>query len=736
LFETIPEDNPDGGDFLDDEFLDDEDWEGFPEESPAETDDLDLEWLEEEDETGDEIPAPDASQLSSTEQQPPANTGSGDLSADIKPPHESPVHPVEHPDAKAFFERGLSRNEEKQREHVYQPLVSRYEKTEKIEAEEPAASLPAEPEPAELNGTERDSAMEEEERRAEQREEGKEEDTETQAITESSEAAEGEPDQEEQEGDAQETSACDSEGSSDRDVPEECAAELPDTMTEEEEEQEQELCTGDENAPVLAETESSETGMAGAQDNPPTEGNTESEQAQPEDLKAEAPEADGDMHPDNGEGKAPYQPLVSRYDGIKTEESAAPIPGEKPKEEAVPEKAGSDESSADESGEDIRLFEKESEDSYAHFGNTGKMRSVRTGFGTTTRIHLNQTEEMQRAEAAQQRAEEMLKEEQTAARKERKGRRARILRILRKLFSNVAFVLFLIAAVLIAIYYAFLLSDVIIIGNEKYSSEYILSLSGLREGRHMLMIDMDEAKEKIEDNPYLEVEQMTYIFPNRIRIVIKERKEVAGIVGVDYSVIIDDQGYVLSMAGGTDLSSLVRVTGVSMTGFQLGQKLGEGNDFSTATLVQIIEKLEEHDLIDKISAIDLTTPLAITMTARNGLNIHLGQSTDLDEKMDSLSKLIDAFVEKYISTGTLYLSAKGGTVYSPSDAAKRAAEATIQASIPAFPDVPDTGEDWVDDDGDGYDDNTGNPIATPVPTPPPATPAPTPIAGGSDDFSG
>jgi hypothetical protein len=118
------------------------------------------------------------------------------------------------------------------------------------------------------------------------------------------------------------------------------------------------------------------------------------------------------------------------------------------------------------------------------------------------------------------------------------------------------------------------------------------------------------------------------------------------------------------------------------------------------------------------------------------LNIHLGQSTDLDEKMDSLSKLIDAFVEKYISTGTLYLSAKGGTVYSPSDAAKRAAEATLQASIPVIPDVPDTGEDWVDDDGDGYDDNTGNPIATPVPTPPPATPAPTPIAGGSDDFSG
>ena len=104
--------------------------------------------------------------------------------------------------------------------------------------------------------------------------------------------------------------------------------------------------------------------------------------------------------------------------------------------------------------------------------------------------------------------------------------------------------------------------------------------------------------------------------------------------------------------------------------------------------------------------------------------------------MDSLSKLIDAFTEKYISTGTLYLSAKGGTVYSPSDAAKRAAEAAIQASIPDYSELTESVPEWTDEDEDGYDDNTGNPLTTPAPTPPPATPAPTPVAGGGDEFSG
>jgi cell division septal protein FtsQ len=69
----------------------------------------------------------------------------------------------------------------------------------------------------------------------------------------------------------------------------------------------------------------------------------------------------------------------------------------------------------------------------------------------------------------------------------------------------------------------------------------------------MLLVDLDEAKEKISENPYLQVESVTYIFPSRVRIIVSERKEVAGIIGLDSTVIIDKNGYVLSMTAGTDI---------------------------------------------------------------------------------------------------------------------------------------------------------------------------------------
>lgn len=400
------------------------------------------------------------------------------------------------------------------------------------------------------------------------------------------------------------------------------------------------------------------------------------------------------------------------------------------------EKVVSNVPGAAETKEPIRLFddgEDGDDQAGAHSFDTTRTRIFRTGTSATARISINATEESQRYEEAQKKARAREAQRQHEAYVERKNRKKKRMASAKKVFGNVAFVLFLVAAILVALYYGFLLSDIVVLGNETYSAEHIIELSGLQLGKHILACDLDAAQAGVEENPYLQVESITYIFPSRIRIIVTERKEAAGIIGLDYNVIIDKNGYVLSMSGGTDLSKLLQVTGVTMTGFQLGQRLGQGNDLTTATLVDIIAKLEEYALISSIKSIDMTTPLALTMTAQNGLKIQLGQATDLDAKMSSLYRLLPQFVSKNVTTGTLYLSAKGGTVYSPSDAAERALQGVTDAGA-------DTAQlpNENDLDGDGYDDVTGEAIVTPEPatvTPQPS--AVTPAPGGSgDDFSG
>lgn len=359
-----------------------------------------------------------------------------------------------------------------------------------------------------------------------------------------------------------------------------------------------------------------------------------------------------------------------------------------------------------------------------------RTRMFRTGSGTAARIQMNETETSRSIEEAKRRQREKEAARQHEQYVQRQKRRQRRQRAAKRMAVNIGFVAFLVVAALVALYYTFLLKDIVVSGNDTYSDEYIIGLTGLQYGRHMLFCDLDAAREGIEQDPYLQVDAVDYIFPARVRIQVTERKEVAGIIGLDYNVIIDHNGYVLSMGGGTDLSNLLQVSGVGMTGFQVGQRLGQTDDFGTATLVTMIKELETYQVIDDIASLDLTTPLAIVMYAKNGLKIHVGQPTDLDEKLVSLHALLPQFINANISTGTLYLSARGGTVYSPPNTG---------AVLPTDPDTVDPDNPITDPNAaPNPDDPT---VATPDPgsagqtTPTPSTPTPL-QPGGGDGFQG
>lgn len=395
----------------------------------------------------------------------------------------------------------------------------------------------------------------------------------------------------------------------------------------------------------------------------------------------------------------------------------APAPPQQEQAETVPHRDAAGAAQAD--APPIRLFDEEERPRRG-----SRTRMFRTGGSTAARINMNETETSRSIDEAKRRQREKDAQRQHEEYVQRQKKRKRRRYTVKRMAANVAFVAFIVIAVLVALYYTFLLKNIVVSGNETYSDEYIVGLTGLQYGTHMLLCDLDAARTGIEQDPYLQVDAVDYIFPARVRIQVTERKEVAGIIGLDYNIIIDHNGYVLSMGGGTDLSGLLQVTGVSMTGFQVGQRLGQTDDFGTATLVTMINKLEEYLLIDDIASLDLTTPLAIVMYAKNGLKIHVGQPTDLAEKMLSLHKNLPQFVSAGINKGTLYLSARGGTVYSPTNAG------TVTPTDPDNPTDPNNPTDPTDPGGTDPNAPPSPGTATPSPTDAPLQP------GGGDGFQG
>ena len=418
---------------------------------------------------------------------------------------------------------------------------------------------------------------------------------------------------------------------------------------------------------------------------------------------------------DNGEKVVPdLAELRSGQDS--SGRSAAPKKAEKP---VVPP----------ELPEEIQLFD-DTESSSSSPKSSGRTRIFRPSGKTSAavRVNVNETETIRAIEKAQKENQEREEKKQREISKKKAARKHRFRAYIKRSAMNVVFAVIIVVAVSFAVYYTFLLSDIAVIGNKQYSADYIIQVSGLEIGKHMFFVDLDSAKARIEEDPYLQVNDITYIFPSHVRIDITERQEAAGIIGLDYNVIIDENGYVLSMSGGTDISDLLQVTGISMTGFQLGQRVGDSSDFATSTMITLIEKIREYELTYTISTLDMTTPLAIAMYTPSGFKIFIGQPTDLDAKFASLKSLLPRLQSSGIQAGTLYLSAKNGIVYSPPNAA---ATNTISGSF-------NSGTSPVSEETTGENPSAGETVQiTPYQTPVPSTPTPVPIQpGGGDEFQG
>ena len=135
----------------------------------------------------------------------------------------------------------------------------------------------------------------------------------------------------------------------------------------------------------------------------------------------------------------------------------------------------------------IRLFDGEE----APPPRGSRTRLFRTGSGTAARINVNETETLRSIDAAKRRQREEDARRQHEAYVRRQKRQKRRQRAVRRMAVNAAFVAFIVVAVLAALYFTFLLDEVVVVGNETYASDYIVELSGLQLGRHMLLCDLE-----------------------------------------------------------------------------------------------------------------------------------------------------------------------------------------------------------------------------------------------------
>ena len=136
-------------------------------------------------------------------------------------------------------------------------------------------------------------------------------------------------------------------------------------------------------------------------------------------------------------------------------------------------------------------------------------------------------------------------------------------------------------------------------------------------------------------HPWVQSVSLQRVLPHTLRIVIREREEVAWMSdpSSDGCLTIGEGGVVV--ASDCERSSpLIELLGARLSGNRVGASLVDG------TVVELIDRVKGGELASLgVERIDLTDPSSVELKTGSGTRVLLGGTTDVSSRLDSLAAL-------------------------------------------------------------------------------------------------
>lgn len=194
-------------------------------------------------------------------------------------------------------------------------------------------------------------------------------------------------------------------------------------------------------------------------------------------------------------------------------------------------------------------------------------------------------------------------------------------------------VLFLVAIVLVCMSGAFNVSEIIVEGNDAISKEQMISFSGIEKGTNLFAISKENVVSKMKENPYIDSVEVKRCLPNKVKLVIKERKIEYALPLANSYIYINRQGYVLKISN--EIENVPQIIGVStdLTKLNETEQLEKVDLDKLVCVEKIIQTATIHKIQDLITKIDISNEndYAIYFESE-GKIAYLGSGTELNTR--------------------------------------------------------------------------------------------------------
>ena len=193
----------------------------------------------------------------------------------------------------------------------------------------------------------------------------------------------------------------------------------------------------------------------------------------------------------------------------------------------------------------------------------------------------------------------------------------------------------------------FNISVFVIEGDTAYTDEEIISACGIREGDNLLRIDIGSAEQRIvSELVYIDTAKISRGFPNRLIIKAEPARPAASFLVSGKYYLVSEIGRLLEITDQPADCPVVKgyvldpeKESEPETKTVIGGKLWEDEEKRVSTASSIIKFMEQYDLT-KDSVIDLTDTLNIKISYDNRIEMELGTSAAMEDKIYNAGLLV------------------------------------------------------------------------------------------------
>lgn len=204
----------------------------------------------------------------------------------------------------------------------------------------------------------------------------------------------------------------------------------------------------------------------------------------------------------------------------------------------------------------------------------------------------------------------------------------------------------------------FRVEEITVAGQGRYTAEQIIAASGVETGDNLVLINRSQcARQIVSGLPYVDEVNIRRVLPDGVAITITERVPAAVIQGGDGWWIIDRKGKILEQAATPQQAGVARLTGLTALLPTVGSTLAveDADRLRLESLLDLLQALTSREMLDKVSAIDLSSAADIVMSYDGRLTVKMRMNDDFQLQTRIMAEALETAIQPN-ETGTLDLT--------------------------------------------------------------------------------